>query len=314
MQTNIIKITSFYPFRNFLRITQEFYEDKATVKVKSLTFEHEYQFDYKDVAKITDSFSTDSDQRDFGVYLMVFGAFPFVFFYNFVSTHPFLLRIEQVLYVIGLFLFLTSFAKRWHVNILDKNNKYLTYIRENKRNRELMLLVLEAIANKSKGVEEVSTVNPFPDESPIYELVEFNFSKLTKTTDRYYQDELAGLQESIFQENSYKVKYTDLSKKLYRGKANNDTWNMVLYIAFILLTVIVGLEFNFGIDLGKIGLLLWGFPTVAGIVLWLFSFIKREIVGMYDKNEDIVYWIYINRKDKAKVEEIIKFVHSKIPE
>lgn len=313
MQTNAIKITSFYPFRNFLRITQEFYEDKAKVKVKSLTFEHEYQFDYKDVGEITDAFSTDSDQRDFGVFFMVLGAFPFVFFYNFVIAHPVLLRIEQVVYVIGLLLFLTSFAKRWQVNIFDKKNNFITSTRETGQNRELIRRTLNMIADQSNNADEVSTTDPFPDEDPVYELIEFDFSKWRKTTDRFYENELAGLEESIFQERAYKVKYTDLSKRLYRGKANNDTWNLVLYVAFILLTIIVGLEFNFGIELGKTGLLLWGVPAVTGIVFWLFSFIKREFVGLYDKNENVVYWTYLSRKNKAKIEKIIEFIQSKIP-
>jgi len=48
----MIKITSFYPFQNFMRITQDFYEDKAVVEIKSLTLEHEYEFEYKDVFRI----------------------------------------------------------------------------------------------------------------------------------------------------------------------------------------------------------------------------------------------------------------------
>ena len=48
----MIKTTSFYPFMNFLSITQEFYEEKAVVRIKSIKHEREYEFAYKDIEEI----------------------------------------------------------------------------------------------------------------------------------------------------------------------------------------------------------------------------------------------------------------------
>ena len=49
----MIKISSLYPFSNFLRVTQEFHDDKANVKMKSLTLEREFDFSYGEINEIS---------------------------------------------------------------------------------------------------------------------------------------------------------------------------------------------------------------------------------------------------------------------
>jgi hypothetical protein len=51
----------------------------------------------------------------------------------------------------------------------------------------------------------------------------------------------------------------------------------------------------------------------ALIISWFLRFVKREVFGFYNKNGQIEYWAYVNRRDKEKVEKIIEFVKSRIP-
>src|SRR5688572_11377162 len=109
----MIKITSFYPFRNLLRVTQEFREDKVIVSMKSLTFENDFDFEYKEVGEISDAFYANGNQMDFSYGLLAITAFTLPLFYDFIYAHPMLLRIEQALIVTGVLLYITGFKKSW---------------------------------------------------------------------------------------------------------------------------------------------------------------------------------------------------------
>lgn len=116
----MIKLTAFYPFSNFLRVTQEFYEDSAIVKSKSLTFESEFNFKYEDVGEISDGFYISKDQQSFGgVLTAITGTFLFALYGNLLW-----LRIGQLLFIIGLLLLITSFIRSWYIFIIDKNGGY----------------------------------------------------------------------------------------------------------------------------------------------------------------------------------------------
>ena len=91
----MIKLTSFYPFENFLRVTQEFYDDKAIVKTKSLRFERGYEFNYKDVGEISDAFLGSNRQSDFSFWLLAYTSFALTVFHKEIYNYLFLLRTAQ---------------------------------------------------------------------------------------------------------------------------------------------------------------------------------------------------------------------------
>lgn len=313
----MIKISSFYPFQSLLRITQEFHEDKAVVKMKSLTFEREFEFEYKDVGEISDAFSTDNNQMSFGFWLLGFTMFTLVLFRGFVDTNPILLRMGQILYVCGLFLFVTSFKKSWQIYVSDKNDNLLTYIKQTHQNRELIPQVMGIIKNKLENIQEITTANPFPEEKSAFEHVEYDIPNLRKTTDRFYENEIIGLQKSMFWESVYNIKYSQLSKKIYRGKSGSDILGFSLLIAGSIISIVVGFIHGFGVNLGitpsrNLGYFVFTL-LVLSLISWPLGFIKRERIGLYAKNGSVGYWTYINQNNKDNVEKVIEFVLSKVP-
>lgn len=312
----MIRTTSFYPFMNLLHITQEFHEDKAIVKTKSLKHEREFEFSYKDIEEISDSFSPNNSQGNFGFWMIVSAAFSLGVFNFFISRYPFLLHIVQVIFTCGILLLATSFKKTWRIFFSDNNGNVLTAIKQTPKNRDLIPQIMEMIRANSNRLQEISVTNPFPEEPASLELVYYNLSDWVKTTDKFYEDKVIGYQKTIFEEGVYQVKYSQLSGEVYRGKTSIEVWGWSLTLFTLIASLIGGFLFGFGIKL-DITLLRGGLYTIY-VFLSLFllslpiSLIKRDTIGFYNKNGKIEYWAQLNKKDKNKLEEIIKFVQSKI--
>jgi len=308
----MIKITSFYLFQSLRRVTQEFHEDKAIVKMKSLTFEREFEFEYKDVGEISDAFYANSGQTNFGFWLLFFSAITLTVLRSFIYANLVLLRIEQILYISGLLLYFTSFKRSWQINISDKNDNVLTYMKQTRHNRNLIPQAIELMRTQSPDLQEITSAYPFPDEKFAFEHVEYNFADIKKTIDRFYENEIIGFQKGIGGESVYTIKYSQLSGKVYRGKSGNDFSGTILSFFVLLLSIIGGLFFGFDLNFGKEIVYLMYILLALFLLSFLLDLIKREIIGFYSKNGNIAYWTYINRRDKENIEKIIEFVQSKI--
>jgi len=88
----MIELTSFYPLQNFPKVSEEYFEDRAILKAKSLSFEQDFDFEYKDVVQITGAFRSTYNQITFGFYLLL------AVFNNYIYNHQTLLRIGQIAY------------------------------------------------------------------------------------------------------------------------------------------------------------------------------------------------------------------------
>jgi hypothetical protein len=309
----MIKLTSFYPFSNFLRITQEFYEDKVVVKAKSLSFEREAEFTYNEIGEISDSYHLDNDQRFFSFWLLAAICCALVFFYNTIHNNLVLLRSVQTLYICGLLLFATSFIKRWYIIISDKHNNILTNIKQTHSNREMIMQVTEMIKSKSENIQEITSADPFPETKPAFEYTYYNISNPAKATDKFYENEVIGFTKSLFSERAYSVKYNVLSGKIYKGKIGIYVWESTFPITIFAFSIMFGINWGFS-TLPRVFFLYTGYAVLAILLItWLLTFVKREVMGFYNKKGNIEYWAYVNRADKDKVEEIIKYVQSRIP-
>jgi len=89
----MIKFTSFYLFSNFTRVTQEFYEDKAIVKTQSLTYEREFEFNFKDVGEISDGFFAPPSQNTFSFWLIILTSFTLSIFFKSIDSNLILFRL-----------------------------------------------------------------------------------------------------------------------------------------------------------------------------------------------------------------------------
>lgn len=312
MQTKVIKITSFYLFKNFLYVVQEFYDDKVVVKTKSLKGIYEYNFFYDDVQIISEMYHAADDQRNFGFYTVLFASFTLTAFFDFLQSHTILLQPNQFLFISGFLLFITGFIKRRYITFEDKDDKPLTFIMESPWNREVISQVVERISSNSSKARKVFVTNFFPEEPPIFEHVQYNFANLVKITEKFYKDELVGFQEGIFQKNAYVVEYSQLTTKTQYKKRNNNLWSWVFALSVFTTSSISGLWYGFGIGIELFFRLAVLSVSILAIFSLLLSFIKQDFIGLYGKNGNIRYGTSVNRKSRAKVEEIIKFIHSRI--
>ena len=248
--------------------------------------------------------------------MIVSAAFSLGVFNFFISRYPFLLHIVQVIFTCGILLLATSFKKTWRIFFSDNNGNVLTAIKQTPKNRDLIPQIMEMIRANSNRLQEISVTNPFPEEPASLELVYYNLSDWVKTTDKFYEDKVIGYQKTIFEEGVYQVKYSQLSGEVYRGKTSIEVWGWSLTLFTLIASLIGGFLFGFGIKL-DITLLRGGLYTIyVFFALFLLSLpislIKRDTIGFYNKNGKIEYWAQVNKKDKNKLEEIIKFVQSKI--
>ncbi len=315
----MIKFTSFYPFSNFMRVTQEFYEDNAVVKIKSLTSEHEFEFEYKDVVEISDTFIVSGSQNNFSFWLLCFVSSMITIFHKEIYNYIFLVRMAQILYVSALILYTTSFIKSWHINFTDKNDNFLTSIKQTRYNHNLIEQVVEKIKNTSKNIREILVTNPFPEGESAFEHITYEDLNTKKTIERFYENEVVSLIKGISGECVYTIKYSQLNGKTYHGKVGDDSWGMTLTISTLIISTVSGFFFGFRVDL-SLGLaylyttaVLFGILLIITVNSFALIFVKQEVVGLYDMNGNIVYRLQMNRTNKKKIEEIIKYIQSKIP-
>jgi len=313
-QENIIKLTIFYPFSNFLRVTQEFYEDKAVIKSNSLKSEYEFEFKYEDVGEISDGFLAPRDQKSFGFLIIAITGMLLYIFCTWLYENLFWLRIGQLIFIAGLILYAISFIRNWYIFIFDKNGNIQTRIKQNNQNKDLILQIIEKIKLKSSTVEELTILNPFLSNLHVFEHKYLRFSDLKNTTDRFYENEIVGIEKSIDEETLYRIKFNELNGEVFRGKTSNDLWTFVAPLMCLIYAILLGLRFGFGINFYIPVLHIFYMLMTVFVISVLLSYIKREIFGFYGKNGQIEYWAYINKNEKEKVEKIIEYVKSRIPE
>ncbi len=309
----MIKITSFYPFSGWLKMTQEFYDDKFVVRTKSLTFEREDEYVYNKVAAISHSYHSSNSQMLFGFGLLVAINFALAFFCTPIYANPALLRTAQVLFIGGALLFVASFIKTFHLVILDEDGNALTSIKLTRRNHEATTQITELIKSKSKNIQEISVTDPSPETMPAFEHTYYDISRLEKTTDRFYEDKIIGFEKGMFSKRVYTVKYNELSGNLFRAATGTNLFGGVFTIAAFIFFALGGLYWGFNI-LSRIvySYAFYTFLTVLAIS-FLMQFVKRSVIGLYGKSEQTSYWAYVNRAEKEKFEKIIEFVQSRIP-
>jgi hypothetical protein len=310
----MIKLTSFYPFSSLLRITHEFHDDKVVVKTKSLTFEHEFEFDYNKVNEISDSYHAPRGQIGFSYFLLFFISLALSFFNSAIYANPVLLRGVQIIFICGVLLFITSFIKGWYIILSDKDGDVLTTIKQTRRNCDLILKVTEIIKGKSENMQEISTADPFPEIKPAFEYAYLDISDLERTTDKFYEKEIIGFEKNWFSEKAYTIKYSALSGKIFKGKIGNSFWCLVSSILALVIFVMGGFLLGFRIHYHSsfIQYTFYIFGIIF-LVSWLIQFVKRETIGFYNKNENVEYWAFVKQADKDKFEKIIEYVQSRIP-
>jgi hypothetical protein len=309
----MIKITSFYPFSNLMRVTQEFYEDKVDVKTKSLVSERNFSFSYTEVAEISCAKYRLSNQWMWGFGLIGL-AFWILLMLDLLSFNQSVYTTAKVIYILGLIIYLISFAKKKIYYFSDKNDNVITSIIWSNKNKEKISQVVELTKNKSEHVSILTIDNPFPKKEPIYELVNYDVPNyFNKSVARYYEDEIIEVNTALNGDNVLRIKYLELRKNFRRGKSGNEEWLSVFWEIMAFAGVFAGLHIFLDLFSNKVFLFFVYILGVTAVITIILRFVKQEMVGFANINGNGGYWTWVSKSNKDKIEKIIEFIQSKIP-
>ncbi len=309
----MIKINSFYPFSNFLRVSAEFHEEKAIIKTKSLTFEREHEFRYDQVTEIAYQSQVQGSQMMFGFVVLAFFGAVFLICSNLIYARPWLLQVIRALYVIFVIVFLTSFIKSRYYYFLGKNKKVLSAIKVTARNYKSIVSVIEWVGEKSQNLKETAFDHPFPDSQPRFELTDHDIPNYFNTCQtRFYEDGFIEFDKNLMGASASSYRYDELSSDIYHGKQASTSWDSLFWLTLAFSAIVLGFDLAFDI-LSRIAFLsVMGVLMTVMVISFLLKYVKHEIVAVSDKNDHVVYFTWVNRSNKEKVEKIIKFIQSKI--
>jgi hypothetical protein len=285
----MIKLTSFYPFPSWLRVTQEFGNDKIIVKQKSLTAEVEFDVKYDQISSI--NYIARSNASHTTAALMIVGALSAaisVYFYEPLHNSPILLIVMQVLFPLIILFALLGFRKSMYCYLADKTGGALMTIKMDYGNITNINSAIEFIKQKNLNVEELDTDEPFPDSKATYELIEYNFPDfVSKSTIRFYETELIDYESSLVEESIRKVKYESIHQIIH-AKKGNDSWGIISSYFFVLTFVISGtrLLYSFPKVIEQIMYSSFWPLLILSLLLFLLSYLKKEFVFLVDSENN----------------------------
>ena len=296
-----------------MRVSQEFHEEKVFVKIKSFSFEKEYEFEYKDISEISDGRITNTSQMNASFWALLAETMAIAYFNSYVCNYPLLLQVARIIFILTFILLVTSFKKTLRVYISDMNDNVLSHIDYSTRNRDFIPQIIQMIKNKSPNLIETSIINPFPKNEANFEYVQHDYTQFSETTERFYDDRMIGYQKGIYSDFIYQIQYNQIAKKADQIKKTKDVTGDVMWLCGILMISLIGPVYLFDLQFRK--QLLYLFFVIAGMVIISvpLSLIKHEIVGLLDNKGKVLYWTYVTRKNKAQIDKIFEFICSKIP-
>lgn len=310
----MIKLTSFRPFPSWLRVTQEFRDDKIIVTQKSLTAEVKFDVRYDQIAYI--KYVTRANASHTTTGLIIVGALSLIsiLLYKAIYSNSILLSIMQVLLPLTILFSLLGFRKSQYCDLADKVNGVIMTIQMDYRNMANVTSAIEFIKQKNLNTEELDIDEPFLDSESLYELVELNLPDFaSKSTIRFYETELIDYESSLVEESIRKVKYDSIRQIIY-AKKGNDSWGIISSYFFLLTFLISGTRLLYSLPKVIDQIMYRSFwpLLIISILLSLLGYLKKEYIFLVDGNDNTLEYTPISRNNKEKVEQILEFIESKI--
>lgn len=313
----MIKLTSFYPFQSWLRVTQEFHDDKIVIKKKSLSAEVELDADYDQIAEIRFFSQANGDFSFTGFMLIGLLSIFSVFFYKVLHENLVFLTIVRFLSPIAVFSYFVGFITRsLYCQILDHQGNFITSIKMDRANADDVYAAIELIKQKSnRTIEELDISEPFPETKPIHELIEYDIPDfISKSTIRLYETELIDYEKSLVTETVIKVEYSDVHQFAH-GKLGNNQWGT---ISLHLLMIASGFAASRDI---------YAFPQALNQIIrqstvplflafslpMLLMFVKEDVIYLLNDKGHILNYVKFNKSNKKKVKQILEFINSNSP-
>ncbi len=310
----MIKINSFIPFNNFTRRSWEFYDDHMVVKNKSLTFDYENELRYEKIKSIRSKEMADLSwiwASFFTVGLL--GTASVVS--NWIdATIPTI--IDKIVLIFALLLLLPAFRRHEYYSFLDKDENFLATVRVNSRNRQSILEVINLIKQKAEITSETYFTDSFPNIPSFFQYDEIDFPDfLNKVQVRFYEDRLIGVEKSLAEKATTVIRYNEFNGKTKIAKTANDKWDNIwsYWLFFVCITGFSVATF-FAKQLQGNYLVLNLFYGSLGLLIPLFflRYIKSEVVIFYDKQENGIFWMTVNKANKEKLNQIVEFIKGKV--
>jgi hypothetical protein len=313
----MIKLTSSYPLQSFLRITQEFHEDKIIVRKKSLTAEVEFDIDYNQIADIRFISQASGDLTFTGFMLIGLLSIFSVFFYKALYGNLVLLTIVQFLLPIAAFLYFMGFIiKRLYCQILDHQGNFITGIKLDRANADDIYAAIELIKQKSnRTIEELDISEPFPETKSIHELIEYDIPDfISKSTIRLYETELIDYEKSLVLETVKKVKYCDVHQFAH-GKIGNNQWGTISLHLLMLASGFVASRCIYAFPQALSQVIRQStVPLILAFSLpMLLMFVKEDVIYLLNNKNLTLNYVKFNKSNKKKVKQILEFISSNSP-
>ena len=314
----MIRISSFYPTESFARKTLEFSDDSIAVKVKSLIFDAETTIEYEKIKIIQNKTWLDlSWVFPAVVVTALFGGLIRLVLFYFGVIDPTISLIEKAVVIVGLLMLIPVFRKYQLWFFLDSEKNSLVNIKIYGKDQKAMQEAIEFIKQKTTITSEIYIDQPIPATPPIFEITDFDFPDfLNKVIVRFYDDKILIREKSLVEEQPTEISYHEFNGKTQIIRMGNNKWDYVWsYWLFFIGITLPTLTTFFSQQVYAIipffsSLMISAFILI--IPLYLLKYIKNEYLVFHDKEDDIILGIKITSANRAKLDEITKFIQEKI--
>lgn len=312
----MIIIKSFTPVANFTRRSWEFYDDHMVVKTKSLTFDDENKVEYAKIKSIRNKRVTDLNWIWASFVTIVLTGLITLGLNWFGISIPNFSTIEKIVVICAVVMLFLAFRRYEYYAFLDADKNFLATVRVNHKNKKSLLEAINLVKQKAEIVSETYFDDPLPSTSPVFKYTEFDFADfLNKSEVRVYDDKIIDVEKSLVEEVTTVIKFDELSGETKFAKMGNDNWDYVWsYWLFFMCIVGILVTTFFGEQLKGNYLILNLFYSGFALLIPLFflRYIKSEILIFYDKQDNGVFWTWVNSSNREKLKQIVEFVKGKV--
>lgn len=312
----MIRISAFTPVNNFTRRSWEFHDDHLVIKTKSLTFDYEHEVKYEKIKSIRSKRMADLNWLWASFVTAGLLALITLGLNRLDKTVPNLDVIGKIVMICALGMLFPAFRKYEYYSFLDADKYFLTTVRVNHRNKQSILEAIKLIKQKAQLTNETYFDDSLPSVSPIFQFTEFDFADfLNKSKVSVYDDKIIAVEKSLAEEVTTVIKFDELSGETKFAKMANNKWDYVwsYWLFFVCITTISVVTFLAERLRGSYLILNLFYGGLALLIpLFLFRYIKSEILIFYDKQDNSVFWTWVNSSNREKLNQIVEFVKGKV--
>jgi len=224
--------------------------------------------------------------------------------------------IARILLFIPLVMLFLAFRRYEDYLFIDVDNQVLTRVRVNPKEKQSLLEAIELIKQKTQVTNESYFDDSLPNMAPIFQFTEYDFADfLNKSTVRVYEDKIIDVEKSLVEEVTTITMFDELSGETKFAKMANDKWDYVwsywMYFVFI-----TGISAAILFAEHMKGNYLFGYLFFGGLALliplYLFRYIKSEILFFIDKRDNVAFLTPVNSTNREKLNQIVDFIKGKV--